>query len=402
MKFLDDFVDYHKDFTSCPETFVRWSGIYALSCVANWNHVYKIGNWNCRPHLWILLCGDPSTKKSTALFSARSLISKIDTGILNEGLVAEQHYSHASFIVEMSENPHRCFFYDEAETFFKMIDEKYNGSFRSDLMQLHGDKVIGKKVRGVEGKGEIFRTEKVPGVNGYVGPYVGPYVCWGAATTPAQINRHLRGLTDEVDSGFFPRMLLVPQTETTQVIPRPPPHDSVKFDALRRTLQHLFNSPSRDYAYSKSAGAIYDAWHLRMRAKMAIADPILQPFYMKMIEIHCHQVALLSAFARESSTIDDEDVSFAMTMLLKVEKGWPQLISKFTASKSQKEEDRILNYVRDHSPCTPTQIIRALRMDGDIIQKKLWTAEKNGFLSIEIKKTATRTGKVITWLENNP
>lgn len=398
MKFLDEFVDYHKDFTSCPETFVRWSGIYALSCVANWNHVYRTGNWNCRPHLWILLCGEPSTKKSTALFSARSLISKIETRIPNVSLVAEQHYSHASFIVEMAENPHRCFFYDEAETFFKMIDEKYNGSFRSDLMQLHGDKVIGKKVRGVEGKGEIFRTEKVPGINGYIGPYLGPYVCWGAATTPAQINRHLRGLTDEVDSGFFPRMLLIPQIETTKVIPRPPPHDPLKFEALLKKLQALFDSPNCDYAYSKSAGAIYDAWHLRMSAKLPIVDPMLQPFYMKMIEIHCHQIALLSAFERQSSTIEDDDVSFAMTMLLKVEKGWPSLIGKFTESKSQKEEARILNYVKTNSPCTPTQIIRALRMDGDVIQKKLAIAEKNGILSITAKPSTTKPGKIVTWL----
>lgn len=398
MKFLDDFVDYHKDFTSCPETFVRWSGLYALSCVANWNHVYRTGNWNCRPHLWILLCGEPSTKKSTALFSARSLISKIDTRLPNISLVAEQHYSHASFIVEMGENPHRCFFYDEAETFFKMIDEKYNGSFRSDLMQLHGDKVIGKKVRGVEGKGEIFRTEKVPGVNGHIGPYLGPYVCWGAATTPAQINRHLRGLTDEVDSGFFPRILLIPQIEVTRVIPRPPPHDPAKFEALLTTLQRLFDSQTCDYAYSKSAGDIYDAWHLRMTAKMHTVDAMLQPFYMKMIEIHCHQIALLSAFERQSNIIDDQDVSFAMNMLLKVERGWPSLIGKFTESKSQKEESRILNYIKNNSPCTPTQIIRALRMDGDVIQKKLAIAEKNGIISIETKKTSTRTGKVVTWL----
>lgn len=393
MKFLDDFVDYHKDFTSCPETFVRWSGLYALSCVAGWRHVYRSGNWDYRPHLWILLVGESSAKKSTALSTAQKMVQEID-----DTIIASQYYSTASLIIDMAENPHRCFFYQEADSSFRMMDEKTNLSMRPEMMKLFDGKVTSKKIRGSEGKGEVYITEKRPGVNGYIGDYKGPYVCWGAATTPGQVNAHLQGDTTHIESGFFPRILLVPQIEPTQLIPRPPADDKTKYKALVSRLMEYHRTLPTEYHYSDSAGDIFDKWYVSRIARMKTKEPIFHPFYLKMCEIHCHKLSILSALERFSSVIEDQDVEFAIQMLWQVEKAWPQMLGKFTESRAHKLEERIIAFIKDNAPCTPSMIQKALHIEGPKLKLILDAAKSNGLLSIDPKPTGGRPALVITLL----
>lgn len=395
MKYLDDFVAYHREFTACPETFVRWSGLYALSCVAGWGHVYRSGNWDYRPHLWMLLCGESSAKKSTALSTAQKLVQAID-----ESRIASQYYSLASFIIDMAENPHRCFFYQEADTAFRMMDEKMNLPMRPEMMKLFDGKTTSKKIRGSEGKGETYITELRPGINGYAGDYKGPYLCWGAATTPSQVNAHLQGNTTHIESGFFPRILLIPQIEQTQIIPRPTSDDKTKYFALLDRLRDYSQRPDTEYRYSESAGVIFDAWYMRAIARMKTKEPIFTPFYLKMCEIHAHKLALLSAFERGSAIMEDEDVEFAIQMLWTVEKAWPQMLGKFTESRAHMLEDRIINYIKDHSPCTPSDLQRVFHIDGPKLKMMLDAAKANGILSIDPKPTKGRPAHVITLIRS--
>lgn len=391
MKLLDEYVDYHKGFTACPETFVRWSGLYALSTIAGWGHVYKTGNWNFRPNLWVLLCGESSAKKSTALITTKHLLKEI-----KEEYLAKTYYSHASFIVDMSKNPHRCFIYNEADTSFRMLDETHNKPLRSEMMSLFDGFPCSKEIRGTEGKGDFYATELVPGINGYIGPYRGPYLCWAAATTFAQVNDHLQGNTSHIESGFFPRMLLVPQLEQTQIIPRPKPHDQAKYDSILAKLKDLFMEPDREYVYSESAGKIFDEWYYRIHARIKTKESIFTPFYLKMCEIHAHKIAILSAFERGNATMDDHDIEFAIQMLWPIEKSWPTILGKFTETKKQKIESRVYSYITEHPGCTISEIQRVLRLPGDELSKLIYYAKENNILDIELKKTGGRHAKCLT------
>ena len=128
MKFIDDFLDYCRDFTGSPEPFIRWSGLLALSAVAGEKHILRRGDWDVRPNLWVLLLGNSSSYKSVALHSARRLLHEAVPGIL-----ASQEYSHEALIEDIALNPHRLFIYDEAESYFKMISQKYNAPMRSAM-----------------------------------------------------------------------------------------------------------------------------------------------------------------------------------------------------------------------------------------------------------------------------
>lgn len=352
MKFIEDFVAYHKDFTGCPETFVRWSALYALSCVAGSGHFLRSGNWNHRPNLWILLSGDSSTYKSTALRTVRRMIADIDPSIQ-----AAQQYSEAALIVDISENPHRCFFYDEAESYLKMLGEKFNQQMRSTFMTLFsGDDIIARRIQGKDGKGEYHETKVMRD-----GREMLPYICWSGASTPYQVGSHLNGSTTDMLSGFFPRILLIPQLEKGFSIPRPPPHDMLKYISLRDRLSVLYAIKEREYKYSETAGAIHDQWYFRITKRIEKADSLLVPFYLKMREIYVNKIAILSAFERQSSIIEDEDISNSIEWLWPIEKSWADTLSKFTEKEWDRESKRVMDFVKDNLKVTRSDVLKGVK-----------------------------------------
>lgn len=389
MKFIDDFVAYHKDFTGCPETFVRWSGIYALSCVAGWGHKLPMGNWNHYPNLWVLLCGDSSVKKSTALSTAQNLITEINPEIL-----AAQQYSEPALIADVSMNPHRCFFYDEAESFLKMLGEKYNQQMRSTLMMLYAGKVISRRIQGREGRGEYHETKTFE--NGHE---LRPYICWGGASTPYQIGHHLNGSTTDLMSGFFPRIILVPQTEKGYTIPRPPPHDPAKFAALRERLAVLHAIKDREYHYSDAAGKIFDDWHLRITRRAEKADNLSIAFYLKMRDIFIHKISIIFAFERSSPIIEADDISQAINLLWPIEKGWKNIISKFTENEWDREIDRVERFVREQEHCSRQEIILAVRgIRSQKLTAILLGLKQDGKIEESSEQTAGRPKTIIRWI----
>src|ERR1035438_6603058 len=102
MKFVDDFISYNRDFTGCPDIFLKWSALLALSAVAGYKHVHRRGNWDVRPNLWVLLLGNSSSYKSTGLSSMRRLLFEAQKDVL-----ASQEYSHEALIEDIANNPHR-------------------------------------------------------------------------------------------------------------------------------------------------------------------------------------------------------------------------------------------------------------------------------------------------------
>lgn len=388
MKFIDDFVEYHRDFTGCPETFVRWSGIYALSCVAGWGHVLRMGSWDPRPNLWVLLCGDSSVKKSTALNTAQSLISEIAPMIL-----ASQQYSEAALVADVSLEPHRCFFYDEAESFLKMLGEKYNQQMRSTLMMLYGGKVISRRIQGKEGKGEFHETKTFKD-----GLEVRPYLCWGGASTPSQIGQHLNGSTTDLISGFFPRIILVPQTEKGHTIPRPPPHDFAKYCALRETLTTLYQTKYREYHYSDAAGKLFDDWHTRITKRIQSVDPLLSAFYLKLRDIFMHKIAILSAFERGSSIIEDTDMENAIQMLWPIEKGWADILAKFTEKEWDRETIRVQRFIESRGSVTRAELLQGV---GGIRAQKMTAIlkglQEDDLIKIKMEPSTMRPKTTISW-----
>lgn len=79
--------DYILPRTDAPESFIFWSGIFAISsCLRRRVYVGKknLGLWTCYPHMYLMFVGPPGMRKTTALdHGARELLTQMP--MLTEG-----------------------------------------------------------------------------------------------------------------------------------------------------------------------------------------------------------------------------------------------------------------------------------------------------------------------------
>lgn len=383
MKFVDDFIDYCRDFTGCPEVFLRWSALLALSAVAGENKILRRGDWDVRPNLWVLMIGNSSSYKSTGLSSVRRLLHELVPGIL-----ASQEYSHEALIEDIAQNPHRLFLYDEAESYFRMLAQKYNAPMRSAMMSLYNNIPIKRQIKGKSGAGEIYSIDH-------------SYVCWGGASTPFQISAQLNGSTTDFLSGMFPRFLMVSYFGTEKTVEDPPPANLKKRSALMNTLRDLSLVGEREYTYTPEALDAKSKWLAQFNKRANSSEQLLSAFYRKLRDEHFHKLAMLSAFERGVTKLSIQDVAEASTYLWPIEKEWGSLIERLTEKEWDRDAKRVSAYLKTNGRASRSEIINGVR---GIKAQKL-SAILDGFLQdnqISITKDATDTLKpktIITWLD---
>jgi Protein of unknown function (DUF3987) len=342
MKFVDDFVDYCKDFTGCPEIFLKWSAVFGLSAIAGYKHVHRRGNWDVRPHLWMLLLGQSSSYKSTGLASIRRLLFEVSPGCL-----ASQEYSHEALIQDVAENHHRVFIYDEAESYFRMLAQKYNAPMKSVMMQLYNNVPLRRQIKGPKGQGETYTIDH-------------SYVCWGGASTPVQIATQMNGSTDLL-SGMIPRFLIIPYFGGEDTIEDPPPDNKDKRRILTDKLSELSRVGEREYVYTADALELKHKWAERFNKRQASAESLLGAFYRKMRDEHIHKVAMLSAFERGVTQMEDQDVENAIELLWPVERAWPSLLERLTENEWTREFNRVRDFIQKGHKVERSDILRTCR-----------------------------------------
>lgn len=381
MKFVDDFVAYNRDFTGCPDIFLKWSALLALSAVAGYKHVHRRGNWDVRPNLWVLLLGNSSSYKSTGLSSMRRLIFEAAHDVL-----ASQEYSHESLIEDIAANPQRLFVYDEAESYFKMLAQKYNAPMRSMMMSLYNNVPIQRKIKGKDGKGETFTIDH-------------SYICWGGASTPFQMASHMNGSTTDLLSGLFPRFVMVPWFGTESTIEDPPPDDKEKRRGLVERLRQLAVVGEREYQYTPEALTIKHDWLSRFNKRAESAEVLLSAFYRKMRDEHIHKVSMLSAFERGSALMEAVDITTAIEFLWPVEKEWMGLIEKLTEKEWDREAKRIEDFIRKEGKVDRVDVLRCVRgIKAQKLTAVIQGLEQDEKISVHIEKTSGRPKQLLTWI----
>src|ERR1700733_13259769 len=129
--FTDEFVEYAKEFTDCPENLLLWAGYLALSSVLGRKVYLEVGDKHVVPNLWVIFVGPSSIHKSTAL----RIASKIIKGVLPDIFLA-QEWSHEKLLEELGKSSHAFLLYDECRGFFDGCEKNYNAGIMSALTTL--------------------------------------------------------------------------------------------------------------------------------------------------------------------------------------------------------------------------------------------------------------------------
>jgi len=376
MQFIDQFVDYAQEFTGCPKPFLEWSAILSLSVVAGRKHVLRRGDWDVHPNLWIMLLGNSSSYKSTGLSIARRLIREA----MPDALLG-QEYSSEKLLDDLSENPHRLFTYDEAETFFKMLGQKYNPTLKSALMTLWRDDWYERKTK----QGVVTIKDA--------------YLCWAGASTPVQIAQQINGHDTDLLSGMLPRFTIVPYFGEEHSIPNPPPSSREKKAALVTILRALAVMGEREYTYSPITLRHIEEWQIRFDKRIHETDPMLGAFFRKMRDEHFHKLAMISAFERGSSVIEDVDLGEIIPRLWDIESNLPVVLGRLTETSWGRDHARLRTFIKGRKVLTRTDLLdRFPSINSFVLTEHLKGLEMDQEISQKPEKTEGRPRTVITYL----
>ena len=376
MRFVQQFVDYAEEFTGCPKPFLEWSAILCLSVVAGRKHILRRGDWDVHPNLWIMLLGNSSSYKSTGLSIARRLIREAMPGAL-----LGQEYSSEKLLDDLSENPHRLFTYDEAETFFKMLGQKYNPTLKSALMTLWRDDWYTRKTK----QGEVVIKDA--------------YLCWAGASTPVQIAQQINGHDTDLLSGMLPRFTIVPYFGDEHSIPNPPPSSREKKAALVTTLKELAVMGEREYTYSPITLRHIEEWQIRFDKRIHDHDPMLGAFFRKMRDEHFHKIAMISAFERGSVVIEDQDLAEIIPRLWDIESNLPTVLGRLTETKVGRDRERILTFISSKGVVSRSEILDRFKgINGFALSDHLKSMEIDNLIRVKTEPTTGRPVQKITFL----
>lgn len=376
MKFVDDFVAYAQEFTGCPRPFLEWSAILCLSVVAGRKHVLRRGDWDVHPNLWVMLLGNSSSYKSTGLAIARRLLREAAPDVL-----LGQEYSSEKLLDDLSVNSHRLFTYDEAETFFKMLGQKYNPTLKSALMTLWRDDWYTRKTK----QGDVVIKDA--------------YLCWAGASTPVQIAQQINGHDTDLLSGMLPRFTIVSYFGTENSISNPPPSNQEKKNALVRRLQELAIQGEREYLYHADALAKIEDWQSRFDKRLHEHDPMLGAFFRKMRDEHFHKIAMIAAFERGSTEISAHDLVEVIPRLWEIESKLPIALQRLTETKIGRERERLLDFIRKRGVLTRSELLdRFPAIHGYQLSDHLFALKADDLIRVEECPTGGRPVHKITYL----
>lgn len=374
-RFTDDYLAYAKDFTDCPEVFLQWGALLAISSVLSRGVYVEIGSWNISPHLWLVLIGKSSSHKSTAISIAENLVEAIDPSRM-----APHEFSSEAIIKSLSESPNRMFVFDEAKSFFDSMSKSYNEGLKSLFTTLYR-------------KPTYTRTTLKHGTICISGAYM-PI---GMATTPEWLRSSLQDAQEAALSGFLARFLMVPYVgEGNKPIARPKPHSVEKLLALKDRLSAI-QRICRPFAYTSEADAYLEKWYEETTEREDAALPVLGPFFEHIKNEAVHKLAVIMAIDRGEDEINLDGLREACLALSYVEEQLPGLVMDLTDSKMERDRKKILMLIKKERFIERTFVSRRTHITGDTLSAHLRGMEADGFIEIKKGEGTTKSKQVIVW-----
>lgn len=374
-RFTDRYLDYAKDFTDCPDVFLTWGALLAISSVLSRQVYVEIGSWNIAPHLWMILIGKSSSHKSTAISIVENLVEDISPDRL-----ASHEFSSEAIIKSLSENPNRLFVFDEAKSFFDSMSKSYNESLKSLFTILYR-------------KPNYTRTTLKHGTVSISGAYM-PI---GMATTPEWLRSSLQDAQEAALSGFLARFLMVPYLGVgNRPIARPKPHSVEKYESLRETLRG-FGRISRPYSYTPEADAYLEKWYGDTTDRENDAMPVLGPFFEHIKNEAVHKLAVIMAIDRGEDVITLAGLKEACLALSYIEDQLPSLVSDLTDQKIERERKKVSDYIKGKGLCKREDLASAVHIHGENLTRYLRGLEEDNLISISREKGQTKPVTLVSW-----
>lgn len=323
--------------TEVPAAFYRWAAIGGLGAWLGRDVYIQFGDQKIYPNMYVLLMGEPGTKKSTAIKRMKKLLAQAGYGFF-----AAEKTSKEKFLLDLGEKEDEStddflnagiFGNDEVKEVFIAADE-FNDFFGNNILEFVSMLGVLWDFEGsYENKIKNGQSIKIP--NPTVSILGGTTATTFASTFPQEI----------IGQGFFSRTVAVHARPTGKRITWPySPTDEEKAD-LEEYLLKMKTCHSGKVEFSPEAidlvDKIYQNWQN--------VEDIRFASYANRRHVHLLKLVLIHTIARLGDKVETRDVVYANTVLHHTEQFMSAAYGEFGQSKNSQLTHKILQ-ILDNSP----------------------------------------------------
>lgn len=376
MRFTDAYLDYANEFTDCPDVFLMWGALLAISSSLSRSVYVEAGSWNIAPHIWPVLIGRSSSHKSTALSITEDLIERGDPDRM-----APHEFTQEAIIKSLSEKAVKFFVFDEAKSFFDSMTKDYNKGLKTLFTILYR-------------KPNYVRTTMKHGT--FV--IQNAYLTMGLATTPEWFRQSIQDAEKDALSGFLARFLMVPYMGNgNSPMALPPAHNSMKFVALEKKLAQ-FRLIEHCFHYLPETRAELDKWYTSVTQRENAALPVLGPFFEHFKNEAIHKLCVLFAIDRGESDITVSAFRDSILALSYIEENLHGLMEDMTGSKWDQERKRLSEVLRHPGTMDRSDASRLSHLSGQHLTAHLTGLMQDRLIKLHDEPTKSKSKQIITWI----
>lgn len=375
-RFTDNYIAYANEFTDCPDVFLLWGALLAISSSLSRSVYVEAGSWNIAPHIWPVLIGKSSSHKSTALSITEDLIESGDVDRM-----APHEFTQEAIIDSLSKKPQRMFIFDEAKSFFDSMSKDYNGGLKSLFTVLYR-------------KPNYVRTSIKHGTQ----MIQNAYITMGLATTPEWFRQSIQDAEKDALSGFLARFLMIPYIgEGNKPMALPPPHNSEKLQALGEQL-FQYRKIEQVFHYTPDCKVVLDKWYASTTERENEALPLLGPFFEHFKNEAIHKLCVLFAVDHGLGEITIPVFNDASLCLKYIEDNLHNLMADMTGTKWDRDHRRVIEVVRKAGQIGRTELSRLTHLTGQHLTAHVTGMLQDRVIRTDEQDTKGRPVQLVTWL----
>lgn len=334
--FYNDYFEYI-GLNESPRLYHRWTAVSIIAALLGRQYFLPFGHSNIYPNFYILLVGDPGTRKGTALIPGKRILRA--SGYKN---FSPDRLSPERFIAELSavnkfeeledmgitlEN----MVVNEPSELYVMMPEfaDFIGRGNTDFMNL---------LTNLWDNLDEYSHPKLHGKSIHV---VKPTINMLSATTPSGISSNIP--IEAIGEGFMSRFILVSSESTGIKITFPKPVDDARIKTFGERLKTVRNCVEGTVSVSDEARQVLD----RIYKEFVDIDDYRFKHYSTRRFTHLLKLCMVFSAMECRKNITPEDCIEANTLLHYTELRMPKALGEFGKAKNADVANAVMTLIRN-------------------------------------------------------
>lgn len=345
---LSEYLDYTSD-TEVPAIFHRWSFLVGLGALLGRQYYLPHGFGNINPNQYVMLIGNPGTRKGTAI----KIMKKVLAGA-GYGTFSAERTSKEKFLLDLA-----------GEDTPAGVEDILEQNIFGDTCEAAREMFIAiDEMNDFLGNGNIEFISMLGNMWNYEGQYTNriktgksvviqdPTISMLGGNTPT--NLKLAFPVEVIGQGFFSRLILVHGEPNGKLITFPQPPSSERTRALVELFKLAKQRVVGPAKLSESSKKLLDGIY-RSNFK---PDDVRFENYSKRRFDHLIKLCLVTSASRLSTEINESDVILSNTILCYTEHFMPKALGEFGRARNSDVTNKVLDFI--------------LNADGVVNRKDIW------------------------------